>query len=88
MDETFNILKHLFVELGHGYISFPEFADNTWDSETYYKYVFRVNQDYNRVVCYTNAWGTKLSFEDFFEKCCEETKHHILFNLDFFRPTH
>lgn len=89
--ETFDNLRPLFVFLGDNTFSFPEFRDLTYDNETYYTLVFRpdIRPDIcrDRVAYYMNCWGKRISFEEFFEKCNDDTKEQIIFNLDFFRPT-
>lgn len=91
--------RHKLIHIGKQGIaySFPEFlperfCGNGQDIRRdynvgYFDYCFWYDSEKDRVGYYFNNRGLMISFEEFFDHCCMETKEYILFNLDFFNPS-
>lgn len=53
----------------------------------YFTSSFAYDMKNDKVDAYFNSHVSRISFEEFFEACSQETKEYILFNLDFFNPS-
>lgn len=94
--------KLIHIDVGYvTHYSFPEFLPARYDGShgdirrdynpAYFDCSFSYNEQKDQVTkYYQSVKGVLffLEFDDFFERCKEDTKEYILFNLDFFRPTH
>lgn len=52
----------------------------------YFLYSFHYLKELDKISSYYSGVGKRVSFEEVFNACCEDTQEYILFNLDFFQP--